>query len=221
MINKSRNAESVRVMLEKIKTYGRMIKFSHTIFALPFVLSAVVLAFREHSLGVIDIVWIIIAAVSARSAAMGFNRIADVGFDREKLDQALQSTIPVIAPLGLSEEGVLYNINADDVAFYLAAKVKAEKLVLLTKVLGVMHADSKALIEWEKKHTMVEVDYSYRGKQHYEMKYKNKKIQLATQIEIDGYLSSLEESTVPKKEKDILNALEIDKAKWEKIKKLV
>ena len=52
-----------------------MIKFSHTIFALPFVLSAVVLAFREHSLGVMDIAWIIIAAVSARSAAMGFNRV--------------------------------------------------------------------------------------------------------------------------------------------------
>jgi 4-hydroxybenzoate polyprenyltransferase len=70
-------------MLEKIKTYGRMIKFSHTIFALPFVLSAVVLAFRDHSLGVMDVFWIIIAAVSARSAAMGFNRVADVGFDRE------------------------------------------------------------------------------------------------------------------------------------------
>ena len=69
--------------IQKVLTYGRMIKFSHTIFALPFVLSAVVLAFREHSPGWADIFWIVVAAVGARSAAMGFNRIADVGFDRE------------------------------------------------------------------------------------------------------------------------------------------
>jgi acetylglutamate kinase len=61
-----------------------------------------------------------------------------VGFDRELLNQALEKTIPVISPLGVSEEGVVYNINADDVAFYLASELKAEKLVLLTKVLGVM-----------------------------------------------------------------------------------
>lgn len=70
-------------MLRKVKTYGRMIKFSHTIFALPFVLSAVVLAFRDHAPGGSDIFWIVVAAVSARSAAMGFNRIADVEFDRQ------------------------------------------------------------------------------------------------------------------------------------------
>jgi 4-hydroxybenzoate polyprenyltransferase len=83
MTNNSNQFASSLGVIQKIKTYGRMIKFSHTIFALPFVLSAVVLAFREHSLGVMDIAWIIIAAVSARSAAMGFNRVADVGFDRE------------------------------------------------------------------------------------------------------------------------------------------
>jgi len=82
MTDNSNLTKVLQEVTSKITTYGRMIKFSHTIFALPFVLSAVVLAFREHSLGLMDIIWIVIAAVSARSAAMGFNRIADVGFDR-------------------------------------------------------------------------------------------------------------------------------------------
>lgn len=82
-VNATRSSGPVRNFLEKIVTYGRMIKFSHTIFALPFVLSAVVLAFRDHSPGLREILWIIVAAVSARSAAMGFNRIADLGFDRK------------------------------------------------------------------------------------------------------------------------------------------
>jgi len=78
-----RTDEAVSGVMQRIITYGRMIKFSHTIFALPFVLSAVVLAFRDYSPGWADIFWIVVAAVGARSAAMGFNRIADVGFDRE------------------------------------------------------------------------------------------------------------------------------------------
>jgi len=81
--NVVRPSGPVRNFMKKIVTYGRMIKFSHTIFALPFVLSAVVLAFRDHHPGVWEIFWIIVAAVSARSAAMGFNRIADLGFDRK------------------------------------------------------------------------------------------------------------------------------------------
>ena len=56
--------------------------------------------------------------------------------------------IPVIAPLGISQDGQLYNINADEVACYIAGKLRAEKLVLLTKVLGVMRdpANEESLI---------------------------------------------------------------------------
>lgn len=61
--------------------FGRMIKFSHTIFALPFVLSAVALASRDHDITIPMICWILLAAVSARSAAMGFNRVADARLD--------------------------------------------------------------------------------------------------------------------------------------------
>lgn len=46
--------------------------------------------------------------------------------------------VPVIYPLGLGRDGELYNVNADDVASAIAAKLKAEKFVLLTNVLGIM-----------------------------------------------------------------------------------
>ncbi len=68
-------------MLERILTYGRMIKFSHTVFALPFAFSAVILAQRQHQMIISDIFWILLAMIGARSSAMGFNRIADAKFD--------------------------------------------------------------------------------------------------------------------------------------------
>lgn len=67
-------------MLRKVKALLEMIKFGHTIFALPFALIGAFLAKR----GVPDAVtfgWIILAMVGARTAAMGFNRIADRKFD--------------------------------------------------------------------------------------------------------------------------------------------
>ncbi|MDO9350272.1 MAG: acetylglutamate kinase [Deltaproteobacteria bacterium] len=53
--------------------------------------------------------------------------------------------IPVIAPVGVGEEGETYNINADLVAGKIASALKAEKLILLTDVEGVMD-DKKQLI---------------------------------------------------------------------------
>lgn len=66
---------------DAVMTYGRMIRFSHTIFALPFALSAVVLAQRVSAIAAADLFWILAAMIGARSAAMGFNRIADARFD--------------------------------------------------------------------------------------------------------------------------------------------
>ena len=68
------------MMLRKVKALLEMIKFGHTIFALPFALIGAFLAKR----GVPDtgtFGWIILAMVGARTAAMGFNRIADRKFD--------------------------------------------------------------------------------------------------------------------------------------------
>ncbi len=65
----------------KSVTYSKMIKLSHTIFALPFALSSVILVNRVEPVTVEKIFWIIIAMVGARSAAMGFNRLSDAEID--------------------------------------------------------------------------------------------------------------------------------------------
>ncbi len=46
--------------------------------------------------------------------------------------------IPVIAPVGVDEEGLTYNINADDVASAMACALQAKRLILLTDVPGIM-----------------------------------------------------------------------------------
>jgi acetylglutamate kinase len=53
--------------------------------------------------------------------------------------------IPVIAPIGIDEEGQSYNINADLVAGKIATVLKAEKLILLTNTAGVLDASGKVL----------------------------------------------------------------------------
>ncbi|MDD5713269.1 MAG: acetylglutamate kinase [Smithellaceae bacterium] len=53
--------------------------------------------------------------------------------------------IPVIAPTGVGENGETYNINADIVAGEVAAAIKAEKLILLTDVEGVLDAEKKLI----------------------------------------------------------------------------
>ena len=50
--------------------------------------------------------------------------------------------IPVIAPIGVGDNGEPYNINADSVAASIAAVVKSEKLILLTNTTGVMDGDT-------------------------------------------------------------------------------
>ncbi|WP_421717339.1 acetylglutamate kinase [Algiphilus sp.] len=53
--------------------------------------------------------------------------------------------IPVIAPVGLGEDGAAYNINADTVAGKIASVLKAEKLMLLSNIRGVLDAEGNLL----------------------------------------------------------------------------
>jgi 4-hydroxybenzoate polyprenyltransferase len=57
------------------------VRFSHTVFALPFALSAVALAWPKHPVTLRALLWILVAMVGARTAAMGFNRLVDRKFD--------------------------------------------------------------------------------------------------------------------------------------------
>ena len=67
-------------MLKKISVLLEMIKFRHTVFALPFALTGAFLAARGIP-ALRIFFWVIIAMVGARTAAMTFNRIADYRFD--------------------------------------------------------------------------------------------------------------------------------------------
>ena len=68
-------------LLGKVRVTLEMIKFEHSIFALPFALSGALLAVRGWPSGR-QLFWLIVAMVGARSAAMTFNRIADLKFDK-------------------------------------------------------------------------------------------------------------------------------------------
>ncbi len=70
----------------RIRTVLEMIKFEHSVFALPFALTGALLAARATKQGwptMRQILWIVIAMVAARSAAMTMNRIVDLRYDRE------------------------------------------------------------------------------------------------------------------------------------------
>jgi 4-hydroxybenzoate polyprenyltransferase len=68
-------------VLSAVTTFGRMVKFSHTLFALPFALAATALAARGHGITLAQGVAILVAMAGARTAAMGFNRIVDRRLD--------------------------------------------------------------------------------------------------------------------------------------------
>jgi 4-hydroxybenzoate polyprenyltransferase len=73
-------------MASRIRTVLEMIKFEHSVFALPFALTGALLAARatQHSWpNLRQILWIVVAMVAARSAAMTINRIADLRYDKE------------------------------------------------------------------------------------------------------------------------------------------
>jgi 4-hydroxybenzoate polyprenyltransferase len=68
-------------MFNRLVVYLRFVRFSHSLFALPFALSGALLAGRHVAITLPRIGWIIVAMVAARSAAMGFNRLVDARLD--------------------------------------------------------------------------------------------------------------------------------------------
>src|SRR5215470_12631098 len=79
-------------MLGILRKWGEFIKFSHTIFALPFALASMAIAARDrHGWPGLRIFLLILAAmVSARTCAMAFNRIVDRKFDAANPRTALR-----------------------------------------------------------------------------------------------------------------------------------
>jgi 4-hydroxybenzoate polyprenyltransferase len=88
--------------VNRLRTYLSFVRFSHSVFALPFALTGALLAWRSTSAlrasadrlpehGVTwRVGWIIVAMVAARSAAMGFNRLADAKHDAQNPRTAMR-----------------------------------------------------------------------------------------------------------------------------------
>src|SRR5437870_3115899 len=68
-------------MLGRLRSLLELIRFSHTVFALPFALSSAALAWQDKPFHVLDLVGILLCMVFARSTAMAFNRLADRRYD--------------------------------------------------------------------------------------------------------------------------------------------
>jgi 4-hydroxybenzoate polyprenyltransferase len=108
--------------LNRLSTYASFVRFSHSVFALPFALTGALLALhRSGDWSAANVGWrlwwIVVAMVAARSAAMGFNRLADA-----RLDALNPRTSMRELPRGAmtSREAVLF-IAVSSVVFVFAA----------------------------------------------------------------------------------------------------
>jgi 4-hydroxybenzoate polyprenyltransferase len=81
-------------ILRRLATYLSFVRFSHSVFALPFALTGALLAVHERPLATGEMwwrmLWIVVAMVAARSAAMGFNRLADAAYDAKNPRTAMR-----------------------------------------------------------------------------------------------------------------------------------
>jgi len=116
-------------MIRSLKTTLEMIKIEHTLFALPFAFLGAVLAARGLPT-LHQVLWITVAMVGARSAAMAFNRLAD-----REIDAANPRTQTRALPMGLlSARFVLLFTVASAAVFFLAAFMLNRLTLLLSPV---------------------------------------------------------------------------------------
>jgi 4-hydroxybenzoate polyprenyltransferase len=76
--------------MTKLQTYLSFVRFSHSVFALPFALTGALLAWRDHPFSWAQVGWIVACMVCARSAAMGFNRLVDARWDAQNPRTAMR-----------------------------------------------------------------------------------------------------------------------------------
>ena len=102
-----------------------MIKIEHTLFALPFAFLGAVLAARGLP-SAWQILWIVLAMVGARSAAMAFNRIADRNFDARNPRTASRAI-----PAGLLSVGFVWAFTIASAALFLLAAAMLNHVTLM------------------------------------------------------------------------------------------
>jgi 4-hydroxybenzoate polyprenyltransferase len=116
-------------VLRKIRTTLEMIKFEHSVFALPFALTGALLAARGAGLSRAEIWaklgWIVVAMVGARSAAMAFNRVADAAIDARNPRTKMRAI-----PAGLLSRGFTWGFVAAASAVFVLAAAELNALCL-------------------------------------------------------------------------------------------
>ena len=92
-------------------------------------------------------------SVKKKNNESNVEKIVDLGFVGKPiklnseiiLDHINDGEIPVIAPLGIDDKNFIYNINADTAAGFIAGKLKANKLLLLTDISGILDDNQKLI----------------------------------------------------------------------------
>jgi 4-hydroxybenzoate polyprenyltransferase len=131
--------KSTRLTLE-------MIKWEHSIFALPFALTGAVLAANGWP-RVAVLFWIVVCMVSARSSAMAFNRLVDA-----RLDAANPRTAMRALPVGMLSSGFVTGFVVLSAAIFLAAAGMLNRLTLelapLTLAILLVYSYMKRVTRW-------------------------------------------------------------------------
>jgi len=122
-------------MVSRLRTYASFVRFSHSVFALPFALVGALLAFRLAPMSWPRLGWIVACMVAARSAAMGFNRLVDARFDARNPRTAMREI-----PRGAMSvaEGVLFVLVASAVFIGCASRLGTTCLLLSPVALAIV-----------------------------------------------------------------------------------
>jgi 4-hydroxybenzoate polyprenyltransferase len=133
--------------IESLVQWGRLVRFSHTIFALPFAASMGVVVARDYAVTFVQVGWILVALVSARCAAMAFNRIVDRSIDAQN-PRTVDREIPRGTVSVKSAKGVL--IGSIILFMSSAGMLGMHCLVLAPLVLGVLlgYSYTKRFTAW-------------------------------------------------------------------------
>lgn len=121
--------------MSRVLTYLSFVRFSHSVFALPFALTGALLAWREQPFSWSQVLWIVVCMVSARSAAMGFNRLVDARFDAANPRTSMRELPRGAISIG---EATLFVTVSAIVFVYAASRLSTLCLALAPVALGIV-----------------------------------------------------------------------------------
>jgi 4-hydroxybenzoate polyprenyltransferase len=117
------------MLFKRLRLTLEMIKFEHSVFALPFALTGALLAFRGGGYGAAEVLrkvaWIVVAMVGARSAAMAFNRLVDSAIDGRNPRTRMRAL-----PAGLLGRGFTWAFVVASAALFFVAAGALNRLCL-------------------------------------------------------------------------------------------